>query len=378
VSDPRPTRAAELVDRTAQRSRTAFWQRMDHLRDGWPSIALTAAAAAVAYLVAQELFDRRAAFFAPVAAILTLGLAGGRRGRTAVEIGVGVALGIGVADLLVLALGNGAWQLGVVVAIAIVAAVLAGGGPMLINQAAISAVLVVTLERAGEFSGARFVDALLGSAIALATNALIPADPLRLVRREAEPLLRDLGTSLERIAAALADNDERAARAALEHARGLDPLVTRLREALEAGHETTTLAPFRRRARGGLAPYARAVTQLDHAVRNTRVLARRAASAIEQGDRVPQSAIDSIEQLAVAIPDLATFLEDPTARDPLELAAIEAAAQATAALEVTGNLSANMIVGQVRSVATDLLGAAGIDAAAAREAVRGARGRLGI
>lgn len=378
MNEPPAHRTSTLLDRTAERSRAAFRDRVDTLRDGWLAILLTAAAAALAYFIAQEVLERRDPFFAPIAAILTLGLTLGQRGRRAWELGVGVALGIGIADVLVLALGNGAWQLGVVVVLAISAAVMAGGGVLLINQAAISAVLVVTLERAGDFSGARFVDALIGVGVALTANALIPTDPLRLVRREAEPLLRELGATLERIAAALADQDHEAALAALEHARSLDPRIARLREAVEIGRETTTLAPSRRRSRSRLVPYARAITQIDHAVRNTRVLARRSASAIEQGDRVPPSAIESIERLAVAIPDLASYLADPSSSDPLELGAIEAAAQATAALEVTGNLSANMIVGQVRSVATDLLGAAGFDAAEAREVVRSARGRLGI
>ena len=45
---------------------------------------------------------------------------------------------------------------------------------------------------------------------------------------------------------------------------------------------------------------------------------------------------------------------------------------------MTGNLSASVIVGQVRAMAADLLGAIGIEPEEAREAVRGARSRLGV
>lgn len=354
-------------------------ERLDHLRDSWLNLLLTALCASLAWLLARELFSDRAAFFAPIAAILTLGLAVGQRGHRAFEIGLGVALGIAVADLLVLAIGDGTWQLGVVVALAMAAAVLAGGGPLLVNQAAISGALVVALQTgSGGFSGKRFLDALIGSAIALLANALIPSNPLRMVRREAEPLLHELGLTLEQVAQALEAHDVEIARAALDRARALDRQIERLREALDVGHETTVLAPSRRRARGGLAPYAGAVNQIDHAVRNTRVLARRAVGAIEQDDRVPEVAIDAIRELAIVLPDLAAYLADPGAAEDAEGAMIKAAAHATAALDVTSNLSANMIVGQVRSMAVDLLGVAGVEGDDAREAVRDARSRTGI
>ena len=56
---------------------------------------------------------------------------------------------------------------------------------------------------------------------------------------------------------------------------------------------------------------------------------------------------------------------------------MRAAAHATAALDVTGNLSANMITGQVRAIAADLLGAIGREPREARDAVRQARERDG-
>jgi len=379
VPVPRQRSASDLLEITTQRSRRAMHDRLDHLRDSWLNLLLTALCASLAWLIAREAFSDRAAFFAPIAAILTLGLAVGQRGRRAFEIGLGVALGIGIADLLVLAIGDGTWQLGVVVALAMAAAVLAGGGPLLVNQAAISGALVVALQNgAGAFSGTRFIDAVIGSAVALLANALIPSNPLRMVRREAEPLLRELGGTLEQVARALEAHDVEGGRAALDRARALDLQVERLREALDVGQETTTLAPSRRRARGGLAPYANAVSQIDHAVRNTRVLARRAVGAIEQDDRVPEMAIDAIRELAIVLPDLAAYLADPGAAEDAEAAMIQAAAHATAALDVTSNLSANMIVGQVRSMAVDLLGVAGVEADEAREAVREARIRTGI
>ena len=125
---PLRRRSAELLSATGRRSRTEMRERLAELRSSWLTLLLAGVCAAVAWWVARELIDHPSGFFAPVAAILTLGLTVGQRGRRAFEIGFGVALGITVADLLVLAIGSGVWQLGVVVLLAMVAAVLAGGG----------------------------------------------------------------------------------------------------------------------------------------------------------------------------------------------------------------------------------------------------------
>ena len=68
-------------------------------------------------------------------------------------------------------------------------AVFFGGGTLLVNQAAISALLVVVLQPpdAG-FTPGRFLAALIGSAVALAINYLFPANPERMVERAARRL----------------------------------------------------------------------------------------------------------------------------------------------------------------------------------------------
>ncbi len=366
---------SELLDQTRERSRRAFDERLADLRQSWLSLLLAAVAASAAWLLARELLGHREAFFAPVAAILTLGLTVGQRGRRAWEIGLGVALGILVADLIIAGIGTGVWQLGVVVALAMAVAVLAGGTPLLVNQAAISAVLVVTLGSASNsVPGARFIDALIGAGVALLANALAPIDPLRIVRRKAEPLLNELQAVLEMIAAALESHDLVEIEAVLERARTLDGRAAEVREALDIGQETTVWAPSRRGARPGLAPYEVALVELDYAIRSTRVLARSARAAIERDDRVPPTAIASVRQLAAAVGILGGHLTggEADAGDELERALLDASARATQALEVTANLSANAIVSQVRAMAVDLLGAMGVDPREAREAVRSA------
>jgi uncharacterized membrane protein YgaE (UPF0421/DUF939 family) len=265
-----------------------------------------------------------------------------------------------------------------VVALAMTAAVLLGGGPLLVAQAAVSAVLVATIQPPTDgVDGSRFLDALLGGAVALVVNAIVPTDPVRLVRREAEPVLSELAGALDDIAAALAGRDRAAAARALERARRIDPATDRFHESIAVGQEMATFAPPRRRARAHLGVYERAVGQVDHAIRNTRVLARGAIRAVELDERVPDRAIEAVRDLARAVRALADELAARQGSGVAEDAALRAAAYSTAALEDTSNLSASVIVGQVRSTAVDLLRGLGMDREEATAAVRDARARLG-
>src|SRR6185312_15361508 len=111
--DTRPLgdRAAPLIEEAAERSRVSMRTRLERIRLAWRAVLQAGVAAGIAWVIATEVFGHKLPFFAPVAAIVTLGLTVAQRGRRAVELAVGVALGIAVGDLLVLAIGVGAAQL---------------------------------------------------------------------------------------------------------------------------------------------------------------------------------------------------------------------------------------------------------------------------
>ncbi len=369
-------RGGALFEEAAERSRVSLRTRLLRLFVSGRSVLQIAAAATLAWVFAVEVLGGDRPFFAPIAAIITLGVTHGQRGRRAAELAVGVAIGILIADLLVFALGTGTLQLGLIVLLAVGAAVLLGTGPIMVNQAGISAVLVVTILPPGDgLAFDRFFDALAGGSIALLVNALfLPADPVVLVRRAVGPVLEELQATLEDIAQALLDRDVELAEQALERARGIDELQSRFHEAVAAGIETARMAPPRRRARGQMGAYADAAAQIDLAVRNVRVMARGAIRAIELADRVPPEVGDALHALAQAVCALGGVLDEDTSdtaaavREP----ALRAAGTASAVLERTGNLSVSVIVGQIRSTAVDLLRSTGLDASAAAEAVRAA------
>ena len=373
-----PTATHQIVGRRA-RLRATVERRIAALRFTWLRIIQVCLAAGLAWLVATQVFQHETPFFAPIAVVLVLGLAIERRGKRAYEVALGVALGVGIADLIVLLTGTGSWQLMLVLGLAMAAAVLSGGSAMLVNQAAVSAVLVATLPAPDiAVSLDRFVDALIGGSIALAANAISPIDPIRLVRRHVEPLLTRLSGTLIDIADALSEDSHEEIAAALERARSLDPAVQEMKIAVEAGQETLWLSPLRRRHKSRVDQLAEAAEPIDLMIRNTRVLARACVRAIDLNEHVPPIATASIRDLAASVNSLDSHLGGSPGHSAARESALRAAARASAALEETSNLSVNMIVGQVLSTATDLLLGLGLSREDALEEVRSARAKMDL
>jgi uncharacterized membrane protein YgaE (UPF0421/DUF939 family) len=326
----------------------------------WP-ILQTAGAAVAAWYLATLLVAEQRPVFASIAALICLGATYGQRPERAIELVGGVVLGIGLADLLVGAIGSGPLQLGLLVMVAMGAAVLLGGGPLLVTEAAVSAALLVLLEPAGTgIPPDRLLEALAGGGVALAVSALaFPPNPAILVGRSAQAVFGGLGRTLEEVSGALAAGDRPRSEAALRTAREIDGDLTALGEALVVGRETARLSPGRRSSRSELDRHARAAPHLDLAVRNTRVLARHTARFLRGGGVAPASLHASIGDLALGVWALAVEVDEPKAGPgEVRVLASRAASQATSSFEETRDLGLAEIVAQVRSTAIDLVRAA--------------------
>jgi len=331
----------------------------------------TAVAASLAWFLASVVLGHDQPYFAAIAAVISTGVVVGQEGRRAVELVFGVACGLTVADLLVMLIGTGTVQIGVVVALAMAVAWLLGGGPALVTEAGVTALFTVMLDPSTSgWSPERFVDALLGSGVALGVRAVFPSDPRHRVERAAHPIFDDLTGALRETATALRAGNLEMAEHALQKARETDARMDSFREALDAGYDTVRLSPPRRRALGQLALYARAADQLDLAIRNVRVLARAAATTVREGGTVPETLSETILDLAYAVESLAAYVEEPEHPVETRRFALEAAGEATAVLEERNDLRTSMLVGQIRSTAVDLLRASGMDTAEALEALR--------
>jgi len=153
--------------------------RLRRWRSATVPIAQAAVAAGLSWLVASHVVGHHVPFFAPVSAVVCLGITPGQQLRRVLELIVGVTVGVAVGDVLLSAIGTGAWQMAVVVALAVSVAILLDGGAVITTQAAVSAALVATLYLPAAMTGvSRMIDALIGAAIALAVAAVSPSRAL--------------------------------------------------------------------------------------------------------------------------------------------------------------------------------------------------------
>jgi uncharacterized membrane protein YgaE (UPF0421/DUF939 family) len=266
-------------------------------------------------------------------------------------------VGIAVADLLIRAIGTGPVQIGVLIVLAMAAAVLLGGGPMLVTEAAVSAIILASLEPAPSgLSADRLIEALTGGFVAFVASSLVfPLNPQLHAGRAAQSVFAQLGRALEEVAAALGAGDRARAEAALVSARELDPDVRDLEEALHAAIETARSSPLRRPGLSGVGRSASGARHLDYAVRNTRVLARQVLRLVRAGEAAPPDLAEAVHQLALAVWALAAEFEDPARPTELRRHASQAAALALSVHEPGATLELSEIVGQVRSTAIDLV-----------------------
>jgi hypothetical protein len=260
----------------------------------------------------------------------------------------------------------------VTVALAMFGAIMVGGGPLLASQAAASAVLVVALQPPeSSFDFTRAIDGLVGATTGVVVGSvLLPADPVRMARRGAGPVVDSLAAALDAIAAAIEQRDESEAERAIEAVAELRPRHDDLEDSVAAAVDTARISIGRRGALQQGAELSEFARHTRLAIADARSLARGAGRAIAVSDATPPEVHEAIHQLAEATRGLHSFLEDD---DPLPTRerALQAAEISNAVLEETANMSALHIVGQIRLLAVDLLRATGMDRGRAQELVRG-------
>lgn len=352
--------------RVLERGRLSLSQRAARLRArGW-QIGQCAVAAAVAWLAAVELLNHSRPFLAPVAAVVCLGVSYGQRLRRVVEVTVGVAVGVGVADLFISWVGTGLWQIALIVAVAMSTAVLLDAGNIMVTQAAVQSVIVAILLPVPEAGFNRWLDALVGGAVALIAATVVPQAPLRRPREQASRIVTDLGRLLRAAADSVEEGNVAEADRTLRDARATESALDDLRSAAREGLDVVRSSPLRRRHGAALRKMAELVVPLDRAMRNTRVLVRRLVTATRAGEVIPHSYLALVDRVA----DSADLIAHEMAEGRLPVAAREPladVAQQTAIQTLHGGLSAAVVLGQVRSIVVDLLQLTGLSADEARE-----------
>jgi uncharacterized membrane protein YgaE (UPF0421/DUF939 family) len=364
--------AAHPFEVALVRGRTSLATRVDRWRAKWWQIAQCAVAAGVAWWLAADVFDHSTPFFAPVAAVVSLGTSYGQRLRRVAEVTVGVALGVFGADVLVHFLGTAGWVIGLVVALAMSAALLLDRGQVFVIQAAVQSIVITALKPAPGQAFTRWTDALIGGGVALVAATVVPAAPLRRPREQAAKVLRKIRDLLEASSDIMVDGNLDRAMALLAEARSTDSMVRELQDAADEGLDLVASSPFRIRHGPGLRKMAELVEPLDRALRSTRVLVRNCAVAVYRQQHIPHSYAVLASELAAAVEVVATELD----ADRMAVAAqpaLIAVGTATGEVERTGDLPGEVVLAQLRSVIADLLLLTGMGPIEATDALPPAR-----
>nr|WP_245671694.1 FUSC family protein [Nocardia amamiensis] len=335
------------------------------LRRSMLPIIQCAVGAALAWFLAHHVIGHTLPFFAPTAAVVSIGISFGARLRRSVELVVGVAVGIGIGDLFISRAGTGVWQIALVVAVAMAAAVFLDGGSIITMQAAGSAVLVATLlppSVGGGFS--RMIDALVGGLVGVVVVAAIPLHPVRRARTLAADILAVMGTSMTECADGLLEQDPEKVRRALTAVRATQPQIDSLRATLEGGREISRISPLYWNSRSRLERIRATADPLDNAIRNTRVLLRRSLTLVRDDEILHPGLIDEVERLGQAVDVVRRMmLADPGEQpDRAEATRVlrSVAKGARPELVAGAGLSAHVVFAQVRSTLVDLMQVCGM------------------
>ena len=348
-----------LMDRAWRRGRISVRERVERVRGKAWHIGQCAAAAALAWFLATTVFHHSAPVFAPIVAVVCLGTTYAQRLRRVAEITVGVAVGLLVADLFLMLVGTGAWQIGVIVLCAMSAALLLDAGGLLVTQAAVQSIFVVAFVATPGDAVTRWFDAVIGGSVALLAAAVVPAAPLRRPRTQAAVVVRTIATLLRDAAQCTRDGDVNRAARVLARARATDAPLRELKAAADEGLAVLASSPFQRRDREKVRSVADLVEPLDRAMRSTRVLCRRVAVNADRQIDVPPSYARLLDDLADAVDIVARVLGENAAAAQGRGGIIEVG-RATARLE-RGSLSVDVLLVQIRSLIVDQLQETGMD-----------------
>jgi uncharacterized membrane protein YgaE (UPF0421/DUF939 family) len=323
-----------------------------------PPLVHASMGALVAWWVAHGLLGHPQPFFAPIAATVALSSSRSQRSRRSVQLVAGVLLGIGVADVLATAVGNGTLALGAIVLVTMLVAVAVGAGfvgegMMFVNQAAASAILVVTFHQAG--TGAeRAIDALIGGAVALVIVVLLfPAAPLPRLRRAERDVLDALGDALARVDRLVRGEEELSPDWMLAVGHGIHDRLATLAGARATARRNVRVAPRRFHLRGAVDAEDERIARVDLLANAVLSLIRGCLAAREADEALPDELLDAIRTLAGAMAELSRTAQ------PWPAATIEratrAARSATSIVEPDAIDRGAVVASITRATGRDLL-----------------------
>ena len=279
-----------------------------------------------------------------------------------------MAIGVFLADLLLLVIGTGAWQVTVLVALAMSVTLLLNAGTLFVTQAAVQGIVVVTFAAAPGYALTRWVDALIGGSVALVAAAVVPRAPLRRPREQAAVVVRRIAELLAAGAEHRPDGDVERGLQVLADARNTERLIRELQDAADEGLSVIASSPFRRRHSGRRAPDGRA-----RRAARPGDAQHPGAGAADRGVELPPRADPGALQPAVRGPRGRRPARWPTswrpASGPRVRESLLRIGAGTAQVERVADLSADVVLAQISSIIVDLLQITGMDVLEATDAL---------
>ena len=358
----------------------------DRLRGHAPTLLLASVAAGLAYLIAETVFGPAQAVFAPIAAVVATGLSAGQRRRRALGISLGVVLGIAAADLLSRWVGIGAWQLGAAVLLATTAAVTLRASGLLSNQAAVAAVVVMTLVPLLDTGPwVRLGDALIGGAVAVVLSTVFSSATFRTVSAVADRTLSIYAQILAALRSDLADGSLAGAEERLAQMESLATAQQELEDASAAARERLVLggASTRARHRRTLDTGALLAQRVVLLLTSGRALCRAGANLVRHGRPVEPALLEAMDHLVETVTALRGWIAGESGTDgrydddEVRTLALTAAATATQLYDSARPPTVIVAVGQLRSAVVDVLRITGVSQAEAVSMLEDAAGRAG-
>jgi uncharacterized membrane protein YgaE (UPF0421/DUF939 family) len=326
--------------------------------DSFSPVLQAAFAASIAWLIAHDVLGHSQPFFAPIAGAISLSTSHIQRSRRIAQMIAGVLLGIGIAEVLHPLLGDSTVALGVIVLVTMVVALAAGvgffgDGMMFPNQAAASAVLIVTVHKHG--TGAeRAIDVLVGGAVAYVLGVLLlPAQPMAILAEAEDSVLATLATRLRAVAHRLRAGEEVDDAWRLTAGHDIHRRLAALARARATAHVNVRVAPRRFALRARVDAEVERIARVD-LLANAVLSLIRAATLRSDGRAAPEPALqERIAALADAFDALAQ-----TARPwpDVLLEQVESSAADTIALVGQRQIASDDVVASIlRATARDLI-----------------------
>ena len=275
-----------------------------------PAILQIVLAATASYAFTVLVLGHANPIFSVTVAITALGFTRDARPRRILSTAIGMVTGIVLSELLLLLIGQGLWQMSIVLLIALTSARFITGSAAFALTVGIQAMLVYIMPAPEGGAFIRSLDGLIGGLTALIFTAIIPRDPRGLANKDANKLFNIFLDSLDALKLAVRNVDVAIVDEALTRVRRSQPLVDNWRLSLDSAIAISRISPFLRKYQDELSGQVRLMRGMDLATRNLRVVVRRVDFLVRDGVSRPYLA-DLFEQISTATQQLALGLESP-------------------------------------------------------------------